>query len=800
MKVPLSWLRQYVDFDVPAKDLAHMLTMAGIEAGEVVTIGGWTNCTVGSVVQVEPLPNADRLTLCTVHTGAEEVRVVCGAPNVAAGQRIAYAKVGARLFNAHSGKMETLKAARIRGVVSEGMICSELELGLSDEHTGILVLSEDAPVGMPLTDYMGDEVLVLELTPNRFDCMSILGVAHEVAALTGGKVREPDLTYPEDGGPIEEQASVEVADADLCHRYTASLIRGITIGPSPKWLQEQLSRAGMRSINNVVDVTNYVMLEYNQPLHAFDFNQVSDGKIIVRRARAGEALVSLDGTDRKLSLDMLVIADGRGPVGLAGVMGGANSEMTDTTTDVLLESATFNAANNRRTSQALGMPTEASVRFEKGLRPELAPLGLARATQLIHQIAGGTVAKGILDIYPGEAPEPSKVTLTMKRLEKVLGVRFPMEQVVRVLGSLGFDVEVQGQDSLVAKAPYWRGDISIADDLIEEVARIAGYEDIPTTTISSPIPAYFPRPLQELRERIKDKLVACGMQEIITYSLTNLDDLSRAKALENGIQPLKIANPLSSQQEHLRTTLRSNLLSTLATNLSHETGPVAIFESGHVYLPRDMDLPTEKEMVVGAFSGPRWETHWLAKDEQLGFLDAKGVLERLLEGLGSAASFHTSEDVLLTPGTCAEVVVGTTAVGVLGEVHPSIAGSFNIEGSIVAFFELDVEALLGAAPVDRRAYKSIPRFPAAVRDLSIVLERSILSSQVQEIIEKQRLVDKVQLFDVYEGQNIPVGKHSLAYHIYLQAPDRTLTANEVQKALDAILNSLKHQVGAELRA
>ena len=799
MKVPLSWLREYVDVNVPAKELAHMLTMAGIEVGEVLTIGGWTNCSVASVLHVQPHPNADRLTLCTVDTGAEQVQVVCGAPNVAAGQLIAYAKVGAELFNAHSSKVEALKPAKIRGVVSEGMICSELELGLSDDHAGILVLPEDAPLGMPLSEYMGDEILVLELTPNRSDCMSILGVAHEVAALTGGTVREPDRSYPEGGDPIEDQASVDVADPDLCARYTASLVRGITIGPSPQWLQERLTRAGMRPINNVVDITNYVMLEYNQPLHAFDFSRMKENKVIVRRAKPGEVLVSLDGTDRKLSSDMLVIADARDAVGLAGVMGGANSEMTDATTVVLLESATFNAANNRRTSQALRMPTEASARFEKGLRPELAPLGLARATQLIHQIAGGVVAKGILDIYPGQGTQSNTVTLTMKRLEKVLGLTFPIQRIVDVLGSLGFECEVQGDGSLQAVVPYWRGDISIEDDLVEEVARIVGYDEIPTTMISSPIPSYTRLPLQELREQVKDQLVAYGMQEIITYSLTNLADLTRAKALEDGIQPLKIANPLSSQQEHLRTTLRGNVLSTLAANLAHETGPVAVFESGHVYLPRNEDLPLEKEMVTAVFSGPRWEAHWLAREERLGFLDAKGVLERLMEGLGLVATFRPSQDVLLKPGACAEVMVGTTPVGVIGDVHPSIVESYDIEPGPVALFDLDVEALLNAIPPVGRSYKSIPRFPVAVRDLSIVLDLNIPAAQVQALMENHRLVDKVQLFDVYEGQNIPDGKRSLAYHIYFQANDRTLTANEVGKSLDAILKSLNKDVGAELR-
>ena len=800
MKIPLSWLREYVDIDLSSRELAHRLTMAGIEVGEVTVLGGWTNCVVGHVVKVESVPNADRLTLCTVDQGDGEVQVVCGAPNVAAGQRIAYAAVGARLFNAHSGKMETLKAARIRGVVSQGMICSELELGLGEDHTGILVLPEDAPVGTDLSEFMGDEILELELTPNRSDCMSVLGVAHEVAALTGRCVREPDLTYPEDGGPVEEQASVEVADPDLCYRYTATLIRGISIGPSPRWLQERLSRAGMRPINNVVDITNYVMLEYNQPLHAFDFANVANGRIIVRRAREREALTSLDGTVRKLSQDMLVIADPTGPVGLAGVMGGANSEMTDATTDVFLESANFNAGNNRRTSQALGMSTEASARFEKGLRPELAPLGLARATQLIQQIAGGTVAKGILDVYPAKDSAPGPIKLRMERLEKVLGISFPIEQVEEVLVSLGFEVEAGEDDCLDAKAPYWRGDIAIEDDLVEEVARIVGYHAIPTTMIATPIPAYLPQPLQEVRERIKDRLASLGMQEVITYSLTNLEELSKANALEEGLQLLKVANPLSSQHEQLRPTLRGGLLSTAGANFSQGTSPIAIFESGRVYLPREGDLPLEKEMVAGAICGPRWEPHWLGGDELLGYLDAKGVLESLFKGLGAAPSFHPSQDMLLSPDTCADIAVSGASVGILGEVDPSIAASFQIEDHPLAYFELDLAALLEALPASRHAYKPISRYPEAVRDLSIIVERDIASAQVQEAIEGHRLVERVQLFDVYEGQNIPAGKRSLAYHIYFQASDRTLTSDEVQKAMNSIVRSLEQQVKAELRA
>ena len=402
MKVPLSWLRAYVDVTSSAEELAHRLTMAGVEVGGVEHIGGWTNCYVGRVLTIEPHPNADRLRLCTVDIGSEErFQVVCGAPNVAEAQNIAFAQIGATLFNTHSGKVEPLKAAKIRGVTSEGMICSVLELGIGEEHDGILVLPSDAPVGTPLADYLGDVVLELEVTANRPDCFSILGVAREVAAFSGTTVTEPDVGYPEDGPPIEEQASVEIADPELCARYTGALLTGITIGPSPEWMQERLTRAGMRPINNIVDVTNYVMLETGQPLHAFDLDKVADRHIIVRQAAPGERHVTLDGVERTLQPPIVVIADPEKAVGLGGVMGGANTEVTEETRTILLESASFHPFNTRHTAEALKLRTEASLRFEKGWRPGLPPVGLRRAMKFMLEVAGGVAAKGIIDVFPG---------------------------------------------------------------------------------------------------------------------------------------------------------------------------------------------------------------------------------------------------------------------------------------------------------------------------------------------------------------------------------------------------------------
>ena len=583
MKIPLSWLRDYVDVDLPVKELAQRLTMAGVEVGEVDRIGDWGECFVGQVTSVRPHPQADRLSLCLVDTGSEEVEVVCGAPNVAAKQKICFAKAGANLFNAHTGKQEPLKPARIRGVVSEGMICSELELGLGEDHTGIIVLPDDARVGAPLDGYLGDIILDLEVTPNRLDCLSILGVAHEVAALTGATVREPEISYPEEGLPVSEEVTISIADPDLCNRYTASLIKGIRVGPSPSWLQDRLTRAGLRPINNVVDVTNYVMLEYNQPLHAFDFDRLKDRTIIVRRAQAGETLVTLDGVERKLNTQVLVIADGHDPIGIGGVIGGADSEISPDTSSVLLESANFDGFNNRQTAQDFRLRTDATLRFEKGLRAELAPIALRRATQLIQQVTGGSVAAGIIDVFPNPQGFPKTVGLTIGRLKKVLGMDVDLDTVERVLGSLGFQTKRQGPDAVEAAIPYWRNDVTIEDDLVEEVVRILGYDSVPVTMLSTPIPNQHPNPRRRLVEVVKDTLAASGMQEVISYPLISSDNLEKVSPRDTSSHYLTIANPLNSAENCLRPSLRPSLLGTLAFNQGHGEGPFRLFEVGRVF-------------------------------------------------------------------------------------------------------------------------------------------------------------------------------------------------------------------------
>ncbi len=799
MRVPLSWLKQYVDVDLSAEELAHRLTMAGIEVGEVEVIGGWSEVFVGQVTDVRPHPNADRLRLCVVTTGAEEMEVVCGAPNVATSQKICFAKVGAKIYNTHTERYETLEAAKIRGVESQGMICSEIELGLGDDHAGIIVLPGDAPIGTLLDDYLGDTVLDLELTPNRLDCLSVLGVAHEVAALTGKKVREPEVSYKEAGAPIEEQVNISVADPDLCRRYTASLLQGVMIGPSPQWLQDRLSRAGLRPINNVVDATNFVMLEYNQPLHAFDFDLIKDATVIVRRARPGETLTTLDGIERKLSSENLVIADANDPIGLGGVIGGANSEISIGTVNVLLESATFNGVNNRETAQSLELRTEATLRFEKGLRPELAPIALRRATGLIQEVAGGTVAPGIVDVLSDEGADPPVVPLSAEKIMRILGMKVEIERVQAIMDALGFTWETAGEGELKVTVPYWRNDVNIEEDLVEEVVRTIGYDAVPTTMLSSPIPFQQPVPVMGLRDQVKDLLAAAGFQEVINYPLVTLEQLEQVEHLDRAALPLRVANPLSSDREYLRTTLQASLLANLASNQGHGSGPFRMFEAGRVFNPRDGDLPEERETVSGLLAGLRHEPSWLEDESLLDFYDAKGVVEWVLERLGVAATYVPSDHPALHPGRRANIKSGDAVLGVVGEVHPSVMERLGLEQPRVAAFELDLDSILAALPQSQRQFEPLPRYPSATRDLALVAPDDVAAGRVTELILRHRGIDRAELFDIYVGENVAEGSKSLAFHVYFQARDRTLTNEEVNRSLEGLLRTLERELNVTLR-
>jgi phenylalanyl-tRNA synthetase beta chain len=802
MKAPLNWLRDYVDITLPPAELAGRLTLAGFEVGEIQAIGGsWDNIVVGQILAVNPHPNADRLRLATVDLGTEQMTVICGAPNLNNGDKIAFAQVGARLINPHNGEIEELKPAKIRGVVSSGMICSEKELGISDSHEGIMVLSEEVPAGTPLADCLGDTVLDIDVTPNRPDCLSVVGIAREVAALSGRSPHIPEISYEEANAPIDEQISIEIADPDLCPRYCASLITGVKIAESPKWMQERLLACGQRPINNIVDITNYVMLEYGQPLHSFDYEKIKSRKIVVRRAADGEVITSLDGVERNLKNDMLVIADGERAVAIAGVMGGANSEVTESTGTILLEAASFNPASIHYTSHHLSLMSEASMRFERGISPGMTIPALKHATQLIAQLGGGQIARGIVDVYPGKK-ESEPIPLSTVEVKRILGVEFSLDQIVDTLTSLGFACQKDGPNIKVV-APYWRSDIQLTVDLIEEVARIIGYDQIPTTMLSEPLPRQNPDPVLSLKAKIRQSLVGYGFQEVITYSLTGLELLSNLTLKPGSPEPvpLRVTNPMTADQEYLRPNLRANLLAVLSANRRHEDGGIRLFELGKIYLPREKDLPAEPEVLCGLLSGTKIEPSWLGGDGSFDFYDAKGVVEALLLHLGVQANFEQSSDEGLHPAKQAAIILKDNSLsvrlGIVGELHPKVADAFEIS-ELVCLFEISVTALLPFT-TGHKMFQPIPRFPSIVRDLALVVNTEITHQKVYDIIGSFPLVSEVTLFDVYSGKQVAPGKKSLAYRVIYQSPTHTLTDEEVNKVQQQILDRLTKELGATMR-
>ena len=819
MKVSLKGLRDYIDVKLTAGELAESLTMAGLEVKSIQAIGGtWDNVVIGEVIALNPHPNADRLKLATVDLGTEQVTTVCGAPNISLGQRVTFAHIGARLIDPHTGEAIVLEPAKIRGVVSEGMVCSEKELGISESHEGILVLPPEAPIGVPLGAYLGDVILDLDVTPNRPDCLSVIGIAREIAALTGEPLRLPEIHYEETEKSVDSFASVDIVDPDLCPRYCASLVTGIKIAPSPSWLQQRLNSCGMRPINNVVDVTNYVMLEYGQPLHAFDYHKLKGRQIIVRRAGNGETITTLDGSERALNPDILVIADKEEAVAVAGIMGGLNSEVTDKTDTILLESANFNQATIRRGCSHLQFQSEASIRFDKGLNSGLPLLPLKRATQLLLELAGGRAAKGIIDVYPGKS-EPKLISLTAREVKRLSGLKVNIDEILKVLKALGFECQEGDSGSqILVSAPYWRSDIKCSADLVEEVVRIIGYERIPITRLNSSLPRQesglsLPAQRSNLKEKLRNILAGFGFQEILTYSLVSLEKLQKlSPKLELKILPLKVANPMTREQEYLRTSLRAGLLATLAHNQKFEQAGIRLFEIGKVFLPQhppviaseakqsqeERELPQEREVLCAVLSGARAELSWQADKEPLDFFDAKGMVENILNQLGLKASFDIGDDEILFPGRGANIIVEDDKVGIVGDLHPKVTQAFELSDTI-CLIEVDLEKLLTKL-TGIREYQSIPRFPSVSRDIALVVDEQVSYGRVEEIIQSFPLVTNVTLFDLYRGEQIAEGKKSFAIRIVYQSPSHTLTDEEVDKTQEQMLGRLHQELGATLRS
>ena len=797
MNVTLNWLKAYIDFEFSPSELADRLTMLGVEVESVKHLGTeLEGVIVGSVTSIRPHPNADKLVLCQVDTGeTEELQIVCGAPNAREGMLAPVATIGATLPVGL-----TIKRAKLRGETSQGMLCSEKELGLSDDAAGLMELSTDIPLGTPLSEALGldDVVFELEITPNRPDCLSLIGVAREIRAETGNPLKLPTVDLQESGINIRDLTSVTIGAPDLCPRYAARVIQGVKVAESPAWLRQRLESVGIGVINNIVDATNFVLMEYGQPLHAFDYHKLAENRIVVRRARDNEQITALDEVARELTSDMLVIADAEKPVALAGIMGGYDSEITETTCDVLLESAYFNPLSIRATAKALGISTEASYRFERGADPGAVLAALDRAAQLIAELTGGTICDGIVDVYPGQQ-SLTEIQLRPERVNFVLGTTIETAEMVQILDRLGFDVDATGKVYQVV-VPTFRSDVTREIDLIEEIARVYGYDNIPTTLPKGDIPVPAPTPKTEARRRIKHFLLAAGMMEAVNYSFCdpNCFDKIRLNADDPLRNTLQLRNPLSPEMSVLRTTLTPGLLENAQHNRNHQIDTIALFEIGGVFVHDGEEK--EPERVTGVLAGQIGEGVYSDPYRHPDFFDIKGLVEGMLEVCGVVDwTLQKTDAPTFHPGRNAEVLLGDRRIGVFGEVHPEVLENYDLPYKVY-LFEFDLEGLADAATFAKR-FEPISIYPKVARDLAIVVDKETLSDMPTELIYTTGgdSVDSVRLFDVYEGEQVPEGKKSLAYTITYHSATETLTDKAVNTLHDEVVKCLNRELGAELR-
>ena len=813
MRVPLSWLRELVEIDVPVSELRHRLTMAGLEVEEVHQVGSdWRGITIGKIVDLEPHPRRESLQVARVDLGDQHVTVVTGATNLKAGDVVPYVPAGGRLPGGEVGRRD------FAGIASEGMVCSGDELDISPDKDGIYVLESDAPIGQALDAYLNEVVLDIYITANRPDCMSMMGIAREVHALFGGAFTSTmrhllDPATARVGGspgapPVGDLVSVRIDDAEGCPRFTASVLRGIQIGSSPRWLERRLHFAGVRPISNVVDVTNYVMLEVGQPLHAFDRQRFGSRSIVVRRAYEGERLRTLDGDERVLGPGMMVVTDGDRARSLAGIMGGEDSEIADSTTDVILEGANWDRAAIRRTSAALTLSSEASRRFGRGVDADLTALGVARATELTLQLAGGTAAAGLSDEYPGRTG-PRTIEVHPRQIDALLGMSFSREQVTTTLDRLGFQPTAGSDGTIRVTVPSWRRfDVDGHADLAEEVGRIAGFDLVPTTMPRGAVPA--PRAdgdrgfSDELRAH--HALAAAGLQGVITYSLIDpgLPALLDADSSDGGDQAIPIANPQSVEQSVLRPNLLGSLLYALRSNL-RQRERVLLFEVARTWQAPLDPSPDERRHVGIVMAGPRYPGHWSAPEDVLDFYDLKGVVDALGAAFHVEMSYAPARHASLHPGRTANVSAVLAdgvarSLGVLGQLHPSVAERFDL-GSVPIFAaELDFEQLVQARQ-PLLTVQTPSRFPPSDRDISFFIDERTPHAALEAAIREAAgdLLERVQLFDIFRGGSVPAGRQSMAFSLRYRASDRTLADEEVSAAHARVEQALQTRFGAEVR-
>ncbi len=803
MLVSLKWLRDYVDVDLSPQELADRLTMAGLEVDSIeMREPAFSGVRVAKIVRMEPHPNADKLSLCEVSVGDASYPVVCGASNIRIGDTVPLAMVGAVL---PGGRV--IGSSKIRGQISEGMLCSEEELQIGKDKSGIMLLPPDLPGGGELSESLElhDAVLDIGVTPNRSDCLSIIGVAREVAAITGRKLRYPLTEITEGDEDAAAVASVFIEDADLCPRYTARIIRDVHIGPSPVWLKNRIEAIGLRSINNIVDITNFVMMETGQPLHAFDYDLLAGGRIVVRRSRSGEVFVSLDGKERVLPEDALLICDEEKPVAIGGVMGGINSEVRDDTRTILLESAYFNPSSIRRTSRVMGMGTDAAFRFERGIDPEGSILALNRAAGLIAELAQGVVCRGIIDQRPGDIPVARDIALRPEKVQEIIGTAVAKDEIISILQGLEMKVNVSGDDVFFVTPPSCRVDIAREIDLIEEIARLFGYDRIPATLpLVSVISGGAGEPKRAAEEAIRRIMNGAGYTEVINYSFVNpasvdemlLDTHDERRRL------VKIKNPLSEEQSVMRTTMIHSLLKNVIKNNDLGQYDLKIFEIGRTYYGIDGEKqPRECNRAAFLITGRRYTQSWHFPEMKADFYDLKGCVENILDVLLAVdiSCRASSGEPFLNPGKTSGIFSGDKRIGFLGEIHPDILSHMGLS-SPVAACELDLDTL-AACVISGKAFADIPKFPSSSRDVAFLVRREVDADGLVAAARKkdEELLEKVEIFDVYEGKNVAEGMKSLGLRFLYRSAEKTLTDDEVHNVHGRVVERIVKASGALIR-
>ncbi|MED3823019.1 phenylalanine--tRNA ligase subunit beta [Priestia flexa] len=803
MFVSYRWLQEYVDLSgVKAEELADKVTKSGIEVEGVENLNkGVSGVVIGHVVEREQHPNADKLSRCQVDLGDETVQIVCGAPNVAQGQKVAVAKVGAVL----PGNFK-IKRAKLRGEESNGMICSLQELGIEsklvakDYQEGIFVFPSDAEVGADALEALNlhDEVLELGLTPNRSDCLSMLGVAHEVAAILNREVKYPEVEFQETEEKASDYISVAVEAKEDNPLYVARMVKNVKIAPSPLWMQTRLMAAGIRPHNNVVDITNYILLEYGQPLHAFDYDRLGSKEVVVRHAQEGEEIVTLDDQKRVLKENQLVITNGKDPIALAGVMGGANSEVQDDTVNVLIESAYFRGLSVRQTSKEHGLRSEASARFEKGIDPSRTRIAADRAAELMAAYAGGEIVSGTVE-FDEMTIEPAVVSVTLERINHVLGTELEMAEVQEIMNRLQFESKVEG-DAIIVTVPTRRGDITIEEDIVEEVARMYGYDHLPTTL---PVTVATPGRLSDYqlkRRKVRRFLEGAGLAQTTTYSLTSAEKATQFAL--NTASTVRLAMPMSEDRSVLRQSLVPHLLEAVKHNNARQTDSIALYETGSVFLgTEEGQLPIEEERVAGAITG-LWHSHsWQGEKKAADFYVAKGAVEGLLSALGldNHIEYKPTNQEGMHPGRTAAVVLNGQEAGYVGQLHPVTQKQYGLRETYV--FELNLKAIF-AAKVEEVRYSAIPRFPSITRDIALVVDKEVLAGELQTAIYEAggELLKEVAVFDLYDGERMEEGKKSVAFSLRYLDPERTLTDEEVSAAHANVLKVVEEQFKASLRS